>query len=95
VSAALAERPYFRQALARSARLRARPWVVQPVDRTVEADEVWFLKAMPHSRRTLAAAADLLEAPPADPGADRRCCSSRCGARPPRPQRGAGRAGLP
>ena len=81
VSAALAERPYFRQALARSARLRARQWLVQPADRTVEADEVWFLKAMPHSRRTLSAAADLLEVPAADPGADRRVLLVRAAAR--------------
>ena len=81
VSAALAERPYFAQALARSARLRARQWLVQPPDTAVEADQVWFLKALPHSRRTLSAAAHLLEAPPADPAADRRVLLVRAASR--------------
>lgn len=81
VSAELAERPYFTRALARAPRLRARQWLVQPPDTAVEADEVWFLKALPHSRRTLSAAADLLEVPPADPAADRRVLLVRAAAR--------------
>lgn len=81
VSAALVERPYFGQALARSPRLRARHWVVQPPDRAVEADEVWFVKAMPHSRRTLCAAADLLQVPAADAAADRRVLLVRASVR--------------
>lgn len=72
VSAALADRAYFQDALAMSSRLRRRQWLVQAPDEAVVADEVWFGKALPHSRRTLSAAADLLEAPPADPAADRR-----------------------
>lgn len=81
VSAALAAQPYFRAALRRSSRLRARRWLVQPPDEAVGADEVWFGKAMPHSRRTLSAAADLLEAPAADPAAQRRVLLVRAAAR--------------
>jgi len=81
VSAALAAQPYFRAALGRSSRLRARSWLVQPPDEAVAVDEVWFGKAMPHSRRTLSAAADLLEAPAADPAAQRRVLLVRAAAR--------------
>ena len=81
VSAALAGRPYFRDAVARSSRLRARSWLVQSPDEAVVADEVWFGKALPHCRRTLSAAADLLEMLPADPAADRRVLLVRSPAR--------------
>jgi hypothetical protein len=66
VSARLANKLYFRAAVARSAPLRARRWIVQ--DRqAIDADEVIVCKTLPHMRASFDWVMDLLDVPPADP----------------------------
>jgi len=76
VSAQLAAKPYFRAAVACSAQLRARRWIVQ--DRqAIDADEVIVCKTLPHMRASFDWVLDLLDVAPADPHAADRIFLTR------------------
>ncbi len=76
VSARLANKPYFRAAIARSAQFRARRWIVQD-QQYIDADEVIVCKTLPHRKRTFDALLDLLQVPPADPQINNRIFLTR------------------
>lgn len=76
VSARLANKPYFRAAVARSAQLRARRWIVQN-RQLIDVDEVIVCKTLPHRKRTFDALLDLLNVPPADPQRNSRVFLTR------------------
>jgi hypothetical protein len=76
VSARLANKSYFRAAVARSPQLRARRWIVH--DRQhIDVDEVIVCKTLPHRKRTFDALLDLLNVPPADSQSNRRIFLTR------------------
>lgn len=76
VSTRLANKAYFRAAVARSPQLRARRWIVQE-RQCIDADEVIIAKPLPHRKRTFDAILDLLEVPAADPQANDRLFLTR------------------